>query len=142
MRRQRNMSQMKKQKKTTGKNLNKMETSNLPDTQFKTLIIGCSMISVKTSTKRKHENGNRKHKEPVRNNDIITETNTLEGINSIMDKAEDQISNLEHKIAGKNQDTKKKKDSKKNEDNLKSLWDNIKHTNTFMIRVSEGEKRE
>ena len=39
MRRQRNVSQMKKQNKTPEKELNKMETSNLLDAEFKTLAI-------------------------------------------------------------------------------------------------------
>ena len=39
MRRQRNISQMKEQKKTPEKELNKMETSNLLDVEFKTLVI-------------------------------------------------------------------------------------------------------
>ena len=39
MRRQRNMVQMKEQIKTPEKELNEMEISNLPDTEFKTLVI-------------------------------------------------------------------------------------------------------
>ena len=39
MRRQRNMSQMKDQSKTTEKELNKMETCNLSDAESKTLAI-------------------------------------------------------------------------------------------------------
>ena len=39
MRRQRNMAQMKSQIKTPEKELNKMETSNLLDAEFKTLVI-------------------------------------------------------------------------------------------------------
>ena len=39
MRRQRNMAQMKEQIKTPVKELNEMETSNLVDTEFKTLVI-------------------------------------------------------------------------------------------------------
>ena len=38
MRRQRNVSQMKQQNKTPEKELNKMETSNLLDAEFKTLV--------------------------------------------------------------------------------------------------------
>ena len=38
MRRQRNVSQMKQKNKTPEKELNKMETSNLLDTEFKTLV--------------------------------------------------------------------------------------------------------
>ena len=40
MRRQRNISQMKEQNKTPEKNLNQMKTSNLPDAELKTLVIG------------------------------------------------------------------------------------------------------
>ena len=39
MRRQRNMAQMKEQIKTLGKELHKMEVSNLSDAEFKTLVI-------------------------------------------------------------------------------------------------------
>ena len=39
MRRQRNMAQMKENKKTPEKELNKMETSNQLDAEFKTLVI-------------------------------------------------------------------------------------------------------
>ena len=39
MRRQGNMAQMKEQNKTPEKELNKMEISNLPDAEFKTLVI-------------------------------------------------------------------------------------------------------
>ena len=39
VRRQRNMAQMKEQIKTPEKELNKMEASNLPDAEFKTLVI-------------------------------------------------------------------------------------------------------
>ena len=39
MRRQRNMAQIKEQIKNPEKKLNKMEISNLSDTQFKTMVI-------------------------------------------------------------------------------------------------------
>ena len=39
MRRQRNMAQMKEHNKTPEKELNKMETSKLPDAKLKTLVI-------------------------------------------------------------------------------------------------------
>ena len=31
---------------------------------------------------------------------------------------------------------------KRNEDSLRDLWDNIKHTNILIIRIPEGEERE
>ena len=59
MGRQRSKSQMKEQNKAPENDLNKMETSNLPDVEFKTLVIRMlnelrevQMISVKDSTKR------------------------------------------------------------------------------------------
>ena len=61
MRRQRNMSQMKEQDKTPEKELNKMETSNLPDAEFKTLVIRMlnelrrRVNELRTSTKRKQK---------------------------------------------------------------------------------------
>ena len=39
MRRQRNMTQTKEQKKTPEKELNEMEISNLSDAEFKTLVV-------------------------------------------------------------------------------------------------------
>ena len=39
MSRQKNMSQMKEQNKTPEKELNKIETINLPEAEFKTLVI-------------------------------------------------------------------------------------------------------
>ena len=37
---------------------------------------------------------------------------------------------------------KREKRLERNEDSLRELWDNIKHTNIRIIRVPEGEKRE
>ena len=36
----------------------------------------------------------------------------------------------------------KEKRMKRNEDSLRNLWDNIKHTNNHIIGVPEGEERE
>ena len=36
----------------------------------------------------------------------------------------------------------KEKRMKRNEDSLRDLWDNIKHTNICIIGVPEGEERE
>ena len=47
MRTQRNMSQMREQIKTPEKELNKMDISNLSDTELKTLVI--RMLKVRTS---------------------------------------------------------------------------------------------
>ena len=52
MGRHRNMSQMKEQDKSLEKELNEIEASNLPHTEFKKQLYRCSRSLVKTSTKR------------------------------------------------------------------------------------------
>ena len=49
MRRQRNMAQMKEQNKTPEKELNRIDTSNLLDAEFKTLFIRM-LNELRTST--------------------------------------------------------------------------------------------
>ena len=73
MRRQGNMAQMKEQIKTSEKQLNKMEISNLPDAEFKIQVIRMlnelrgradDFRRIFNSIKKRH----RKHKkEPIRN---------------------------------------------------------------------------
>ena len=59
--------------------------------------------------------------------------NNLQGINnSILDEAENPISDLEYKEAKNTQSEQKKKNLKKNEDNVRSIWD-FKHTNTCIL---------
>ena len=69
--------------------------------------------------------------------------NILEGINSRITEAEEQINELEDRIV-ETTSTKQniEKRMKRNEDSLRDLWDNIKCTNICIIGVPEGEKRE
>ena len=60
------------------------------------------------------------------NNTITEKKNTLEGINSRITEAEEQISDLEDRMveisaAGQN----KEKRMKRNEDSLRDLWDTL-----------------
>ena len=58
---------------------------------------------------------------------LIEIKNNLQGNNSRVDEAKNQINDLEHKIAKTTvQNNKKKKEPKKNEDSINSLWDNLK----------------
>ena len=41
-----------------------------------------------------------------------------------------------------NQNSKNKKNPPKNEDSVRCLWDNFKHTNIWIIGVLEGEEKE
>ena len=60
---------------------------------------------------------------------LIEIKNNLQGINSREDDTENQISELEYKEAKTNQsEQEEEKVIQKNEDNVRSLCDNFKHT--------------
>ena len=68
---------------------------------------------------------------------------TLEGINSRITEAEEQISDLEDiMVEFTAAEQNKEKRMKKNEDSLRDLWDNIKRNNIRIIGFPEGEERE
>ena len=76
------------------------------------------------------------------NNTISEMKNTLEGINSRITEAEERISDLEDRMVEITvTEQNKEKRIKRNEDSLRDLGDNIKHTNIDIIGVPEGEKR-
>ena len=67
-------------------------------------------------------------------NNIISEMkNILEGINSRITKAEEWISEIEDRVVViTTMEMNKEKRMKRNEDSLRDLWENIKHTNIFI----------
>ena len=89
-----------------------------------------------------------KHLEKLKNkqtevNNVITEMkNILEGINSRINEAEEQTSELEDNRGNHCCRQIKEKRMKRNEDSLRDLWDNIKCTNIHIIGVPEGEQRQ
>ena len=106
MRRQRNIAQMKEQIKTSEKELNKMEISNLLDTEFKTLVI--------RMLKELSEDLNNIKKIQSEPKPTLTEIkNNLHGNNSRVDEV--KIKSMTWKISNQkmtNQNNKKKKESK------------------------------
>ena len=69
--------------------------------------------------------------------------NTPAGINSRITEAEEQINDLEDRMAvitATEQNIKKR--MKRNEDSLRDLWGSIKHTNICIIGVPEGRERD
>ena len=69
---------------------------------------------------------------------LIEIKNNLEGNNSRVDEAENQINDLEHKEAKNNQSAQEEeKRIQKNEDSISSLWDNFKRSNIHIIGVPE-----
>ena len=77
-------------------------------------------------------------------NNAITEVkSTLEGTNSRITEAEDRISEVEEDRMVEINEAKRKKEKriKRNEDNLRDLWDNVKHPNIQIIGVPEEEDK-
>ena len=66
--------------------------------------------------------------------------NTLQGINSGVDEAKDQIRDLEDKEAETPHQNAKEKELKKNKDSIRSLQDNFQHTMNH--GGARGEERE
>ena len=64
-------------------------------------------------------------------NNSITEIKcTLERTNSRIIEAEDRTSEVEYRMVEINEAKRKKeKNIKRNENNLRDLWDNVKHSN-------------
>ena len=96
------MVQMKKQIKTPEKELNKMEISNLSEAEFKTLVIRMlKKLSENLSCMKKIQSEMKETLIEVKNN--------LQGNNSRVDEAENQINDLEHKETESNQPEQEEK---------------------------------
>ena len=69
--------------------------------------------------------------------------NTLEGINSRITEAEEQIRDLEDRMVEFTAaEHNKEKRMKRNEGRLRDLWDNMKGNDIRIIGVPEGEEKE
>ena len=82
------------------------------------------------------------YQRPRRTKEQTEMNNTLEGINTRITEAEEQINDLEDKMVGitaTEQNIDKR--MKRNEDSLRGPWDNIKCTNVRIIGIPEGEER-
>ena len=82
-----------------------------------------------------------KNKHTEANNTITEIKNTVEGINSRISKAEEQIVSWKMKWQITSEEQNKVKRMKGTEDSLRDLWDNIKFTNIRIIGVSEEEEK-
>ena len=66
----------------------------------------------------------------IMNNAVTEIRSILEGTNSRIMEAEDRINEVEDIMVEVNEaERKKEKGIKRNEDNLRDLWDNVKHPN-------------
>ena len=140
MKKQKVMSQMKGQDKTPEKQLNEVEIGNLPEKEFRIMIV--KMIQDLRKRMEKMQEMFTKDLEELKNKQTEM-NNTLEGINSRITEAEERINDLEDRmveITATEQNIEKR--MKRNEDSLRDLWDNIKHTNIHIIGVLERGKKE
>ena len=122
MKRQRNMAQMKEQIKTPEKELNKMEISNLSGAELKTLVIRMlKELSEELSSIKKTQSEMK--------DTLIKIKNTLQGNNSRVDEATNQINDMEHKEAKNNQsEQQEEKRIQKNKDSVSCHWDSSNPT--------------
>ena len=70
-----------------------------------------------------------KKSQSIMNNAVTEIKGTLEGTNSRITDAEDRITGVQDRMVEINEAERKKKKIKRNEDNLRDLWDNVKHPN-------------
>ena len=134
------MLQIKEWIKTPEKELNKIEIINLPDAELKTLFI--------RMLKELSENLSIKKIQSEIKATLIEIKNNLQGINSRVNEAENQISMIwnikEQKTKQKKNNQSEQQEEKripKNEDSISSLWDNFKCTNICIMGCWK-EKRE
>ena len=82
-------------------------------------------------------------KSQLKMNNAINEIKiNLEGTMSRITETEDRTSEVEDKMVEINEaERKKEKRIKRNEDNLRDLWDNVKHSNIRIIGVPEEEDK-
>ena len=142
---------MKEQDKTPEKQLNEVEIGNLPEKEFRIMIVKKIQDlrkRMEAKIEKMQEMFNEdleelKNKKTEMNNTITKMKTTLEGINSRITEAKEWISDLEDRMVEFTaaEHTKDKR-MKRNEDSLRDLWDNIKCNNIRIIGVAKGEERE
>ena len=139
MKRNRVMSQMNEQDKSPEKQLNEEEIGNLPEKEFRIMVV--KMIQDLGKRMEKMKEMLTKDLDELKNKQTEM-NNTLQGINNRITEAEEQMSDLKDRtveIIVAEQKTEKR--MKGNEDCLRDLWDNIK-TLTFALKGCQKEKRE
>ena len=78
----------------------------------------------------------------IKNNAITEIKSTLEETNSRIMEAEDRITEVEDRMMEINEaERAKEKRIKRNEDNLRDLWENVKHPNIRITGVPQEEDK-
>ena len=135
---------MKEQTRNKEVQINEEEIGKLPEKVFRIMIV--KMITNLETKREKMQESINKDLEELKNkhaNNTITKIkNALEGIDSRLFEAEEQISKLEDKMVEiTSAEQNKVNRMKRMEDSLRNLWDNIKCTNIKIIGVPEEEEK-
>ena len=111
---------MKEQRRNTEVRINEEEVGKLPEKEFRIMIV--KMVKNLENKMEKMQESINKDLGELNNNNTITEIkNTLEGINSRISEAKEQISKLEDKMEITSEKQNKVKRMKRTEDSLKDL---------------------
>ena len=141
---------MKEQDKNLQDQINEKEIGNLPEKEFRVMIV--KMIQnlrnrMEAQIEKIQEMFNKdlekvKNKQTEMNNTITEMKHTLEGINNRITEAEERISELEDKVVKITAEEQNKgKRMKRIEDNLRDLWETVKHQHSN-YRGPRRRKRE
>ena len=142
---------MKEQERNSQDHINEEKITNLPEREFRIMIVKMlqrlenrmekmqeAFSTVNTITKDIEEI----NKQTEMNNTITEIKKTLEWTNSRITAAEEWISELEDRMLEITaEEQNKRKGMKRIEEGLRDLWDNIKHTNIWVIGVPEEEEK-
>ena len=143
MKRQRNTQQVKEHENAHQVKNKEEEIGNLPEKELRIMVIKMfqnlenkmelQINSLETKIEKMQDMFNKYLEEIKKNqlkmNNTINEIkNTLEGTISRITEREGRISEVEDKMVEINEAERKKR-TKRNEDNLRDLWDNVKHHN-------------
>ena len=140
------MLQTKEQGKNLQDQINEDEIGNLPEKEFRVMIV--KMIqNLGKRMERIQETFNNdleelKSKQMVMNNTITEIKNALEGINNRITEAEERVSDLEDKIVEITAaEQNKQKRMKRIEDSLRDLRANMKGSDIRIVGVPEEEEK-
>ena len=124
---------MKEQSKTPERELSDEEIANLSDGEFKALVIKMLTDLIELGCKMK---------EQMKTNQSEIKQN-IQGTNSDRKETRTQINGLDQKEETNIQPEKSEETRiQKNEERLRNLWDNFKHSNIQIIGVPEGEEQQ
>ena len=117
-----------------------MEIGNFPEKEFRIMIIYMIQdLGKRTEAKtEKMQEMFTKGLEELKNKQTEM-NNVLEGIHSRITEVEERINDLGGRMV---EITASEQNIEKNEDSLRDLWDNIKHTNIHIIGIPEGKEGE